>query len=177
MSDESIAVTLRPAQPEDEDFLVAVYGSTREEELAMTQWDAAQRAAFVRFQFAAQQHFYQTEYPRAEHQIILAGDQAVGRLYVDHREEEIRILDLTLLTAERGRGIGTPLIKQLMDEAAAAAKPLTIHLETFNRSRSLFARLGFAPVGDNGMHTLFEWRPAQPQFAVSRSGILAGHHS
>jgi GNAT superfamily N-acetyltransferase len=162
MNDAPTAITLRPAQPEDEDFLVAVYGTTREEELAMTPWDAAQRAAFVRFQFAAQRNYYQTEYPQAEHQIILTGDRAVGRLYVDRRRDEIRILDLTLLTAERGRGIGAALIRRLMDEAAAAAKPLTIHLETFNRSRSLFARLGFAPAGDNGMHTLFEWRPSQP---------------
>ncbi len=159
MNNESIPVTLRPARPEDEDFLCAVYGSTREDELAMTPWDAAQREAFVRFQFAAQQNFYQTEYPHAQHQVILDGDRAVGRLYVDRRADEIRILDVTLLTAERGRGLGESLIRQLMAEAESAGKPLTIHIETFNRSRRLFERLGFKAAADHGLHILFEWLP------------------
>lgn len=158
MSSETTPITPRPARTEDEDFLVAVYGSTREDELAMTPWDAAQRDAFVRFQLAAQQRFYQTEYPHAEHQIVLAGDRPVGRLYVDRRADEIRILDVTLLQAERGRGLGESLLRQLMVEAERAGKPLTIHVETFNRSRRLFERLGFKAAADNGLHILFEWR-------------------
>ncbi len=160
MDKESKTVALRPAQPQDEVFLAAVYASTREDELAMTPWDAAQREAFVKFQFEAQQQFYQTEYPQAQHQVILLGDERAGRLYVDRRAGEIRILDLTLLPQHRGRGIGSPLIEQLKGEAAGAGKPLTISLENFNRSRRLFERLGFAPVSENGFHILYEWKPA-----------------
>jgi GNAT superfamily N-acetyltransferase len=149
------AVTLRPAQAEDEAFLASVYGSTREQELAMVPWDTAQRDAFVLFQYRAQLQHYQTEYPNAEHQVILAGDQPVGRLYVDRREAEIRILDITLLTPCRGQGIGTPILRQLMDEAARAGKPLSIHLDSFSQSHSLFERLGFKPAETTGFHTLF----------------------
>lgn len=170
-SNEANNINLRPARAEDEAFLCAVYGSTREQELALTPWNEEQRAAFISFQFAAQQQFYQTEYPRAEHQIILRNNEPIGRLYVDRRETERRILDITLLPAARGQGIGTLLIKQLMAEAAATGKAVTIHLETFNPARALFARLGFVPVGDNGMHTLYEWQP--------ESGIIGArewHH-
>ncbi len=154
------AVTLRAVAPEDETFLTAVYGTTRANELSAVPWTAEQREAFIRFQFAAQTQHYQTEYPEAVHQIVLFHQQPVGRLYVDRRAHEIRILDLTILPAHAGAGIDVQLIRQLMREAARAGLSLTIQLESFNPARELFARLGFVPVAEFGFRTLFEWRAA-----------------
>jgi RimJ/RimL family protein N-acetyltransferase len=151
------AVTLRPAQPEDEAFLATVYGSTREQELAMTPWTAEQREAFIRFQYTSQLTHYQTEYPRAEHSVILLGDRQVGRIYLDRRQSEIHILDITLLTLHRGQGIGTPILRRVMDEAAQAGKSVSINLDSFNQSHQLFERLGFKPTETIGFHTLFVW--------------------
>jgi predicted GNAT family acetyltransferase len=83
----------------------------------------------------------------------------VGRLYVSRKEREIRILDVTILPEYRGRGLGTPLIRDLMDEAARAGKSLSVYVETFNPSSNLFERLGFAKVSDDGVNYLMEWRP------------------
>lgn len=150
-------VTLRPVAAEDDAFLCAVYGSTREEELAQVPWTAEQRAVFIRFQFDAQQRHYQSEFPHAVHQIILRDGVPVGRLYVDRRAHELRILDLALLTAARGHGIGSWLLQRLMEEAATARLPLTIQLDRFGRGHALFARLGFAPVSESESHTLYQW--------------------
>lgn len=153
-------VTLRPAQPEDEAFLAAVYGSTRERELAMVPWTDEQRETFIRFQYTAQLTHYQTEYPQAEHSVILSGEKPVGRIYLDRRESEFRILDITLLPCFRGQGIGTPIIRQIMDEAAQAGKSVGIQLDFYGQSQRLFIRLGFTPGETNGFHTLFVWNPA-----------------
>lgn len=161
---KEMTVSLRPFQPEDEEFLVKVYGSTREAELAMVPWDAARREAFVRAQLTAQLRHYQTEYPRAIHRIVELDGHPIGRIYVDRRPAEIRILDITLLPEHRGKGIGSPLIRALMDEAERDGKSLTIHLESFgpgSRSQSLFRRLGFRPGETNGFHILFAW-PGEP---------------
>ena len=152
-------VSLRAVQPEDETFLTSVYGSTREQELAMTPWTVEQREAFIQFQYTAQLAHYQTEYPRAEQSVILLGDNRVGRIYVDRRESEIHILDITLLTQYRGQGIGTPILQQVMDEAAQAGKSVSINLDSFNQSHQLFARLGFKPTETTGFHTLYVWNP------------------
>ena len=154
-------VTLRPARTEDDEFLCAVYASSREQEMAQVPWSAEQREAFIRFQFAAQQQHYQTEYPDAEHRIVLVNGQPAGRLYVDRRANEIRIMDITLLTALRGQGVGSRLIGELMEEARQARKRLTIYVESFNRSRRLFERLGFVVVEQDGFLLLFEWRAAE----------------
>jgi GNAT superfamily N-acetyltransferase len=156
---EANAVSLRIVRDEDEEFLRAVYAGTRAEELALVPWDEAQRTAFIRFQFAAQQRFYMSEYPDAQHHVILNHGRPVGRLYVDRRAQEIRILDIALLPAHRGLGIGTPLITALMAEAAGSARALSIYVERDGRARRLFARLGFSVREESGLQVLMEWRP------------------
>jgi GNAT superfamily N-acetyltransferase len=159
--DGSRVLTFRPATADDEPFLLAVYGSTRLEELALTNWDQAQRDAFLSMQFAAQQAHYRQNYPRAEHLIIVLNGESVGRLYVAEIEAEIRIVDVTILLEQRNAGIGTPIIRQLMEEAAVIGKPLRIYVESFNPSRDLFERLGFVKIDESGYSYLLEWR-AQP---------------
>jgi GNAT superfamily N-acetyltransferase len=155
--DNDKTVSLRPIAPQDESFLLQVYASTRAEELALVPWTEAQREAFVKMQFDAQQQHYQSHFPSAAHEVIERASQPIGRLYVLRTDEFIRILDITLLPEFRSAGLGTPLIKDLMDEAAAAAKPLRINVESFNPSLRLFERLGFKKVQENGMHFLMEW--------------------
>lgn len=156
---DSRLITFRPVVSDDEPFLLDVYGSTRLEELALTNWDQVQRDAFVQMQFTAQQAHYLQTYPNAEHLIILLDGEPVGRLYVAEIEAEIRIVDLTILPEHRNTGIGTPIIRQLMEEAAAIRKPLRIYVESFNRSLLLFERLGFIKVDESGYSYLLAWRP------------------
>jgi RimJ/RimL family protein N-acetyltransferase len=153
-----MSVTLRPVTPEDEEFLLRVYASVRAEELARVPWSDAQKEAFVKAQFAAQQLHYQQHNPGATHDIILLNEQSIGRLYVARRDAEIRIMDITILPEHRNQGLGTPLIKDLMDEAARMAKPLTIWVESFNPSHRLFERLGFLIREDDRVNHLMEWR-------------------
>ena len=153
--------TLRPVGSDDYDFLVEVYGSTRAEEMALVPWTTEQQLAFVRSQFAAQQDHYAKTYPTANHDIIVSNDRPVGRLYVARLDQEIRIVDITLLPAERNAGIGSYLIKQLVDEANRSGKITRIFVEEFNRSLRLFERLGFSPSEQHGIHVLMQYNPGQ----------------
>lgn len=152
-------VTLRPVESSDHEFLVAVYWSTRADELALVPWTTEQQELFVRAQFAAQQDHYGKHYPDGRHDIIMFDGRAVGRLYVARLDHEIRIVDITVLPAERNAGIGSYLIQQLLDEARHTAKVTRIYVETFNPSLRLFERLGFAPAEQNGFHLLMQWNP------------------
>lgn len=152
------AVTLRPVEPDDEPFLFIVYASTRMAELAQVPWDEAQREAFLRMQFEAQQYHYRKHYPDASHEIILLKGEPIGRVYVAREEQAITILDITLVPEHRSCGLGTPLIKDLQSEAARAGKALHIYVENFNPSLRLFERLGFSGIGDDGVNILMEWR-------------------
>lgn len=156
---EQLAIyTLRPVQEADEELLLELYASTRTDEMALVPWDAAQKLAFVQMQFRAQQKHYQAYFPRAAHEMIEVEEQPVGRLYVDRRETEIRILDVTLLPQARGHGIGTQILLDLMKEADHRNQSCSIYVESFNRSLGLFQRLGFVKTEESGTSWLMEWR-------------------
>ena len=153
-------ITLRPVGSEDDEFLVTVYGSTRAAELALVAWTIEQQQVFVRSQFAAQQDHYTEKYPAANHDIIMFDDHPVGRLYVARLDHEIRIVDLTVLPVAQNAGIGTYLIRQLLDETKHTGKITSIYVEEFNPSLRLFDRLGFSVKEQQGFHLLLEWSPS-----------------
>jgi GNAT superfamily N-acetyltransferase len=165
MSEEGVSdqqlpdVQLRAVSAEDETFLQAVYDSSRADELARVPWSDAQREAFVRMQFTAQQNHYREHFPDATHDLVLVDGHPAGRLYVDRRASEIRILDITLLTAYRARGIGSALINTLIEEAARTGKSVSIFVENYNPSKHLFERMGFRQLEDDGINLLLA-RPA-----------------
>jgi ribosomal protein S18 acetylase RimI-like enzyme len=159
-------ITLRPAGPSDYDFLLDVYASTRADEMAIVPWTDEQRLAFVKSQFSLQQDHYSKKYPTANHDIILSHGKQVGRLYVASLEKEIRIVDITLLPAERNVGIGSYLLKQLIHQARHESKVTTIYVEVYNPSLSLFKRLGFTASQQDGFHLLMELTPT----TVTESG-------
>lgn len=155
---ENMSITLRAASDEDEAFLREVYASSRAQELAMVPWNDEQREAFLRMQFDAQHSYYHAQFPEASYQIILQDTEPIGRIYILRQEEEIRVLDVTLLAQQRGAGIGTALMRELIDEADRTGKAVNIWVEEYNPSRSLFARLEFLKVREEGINYLLEYR-------------------
>ena len=152
-------ITLRPISESDQEFLYRCYASTRIEELALVPWSDADKEAFLRMQFRAQTEHYSKHYSMAEFQVIQVDGRPAGRLYVARWEKEIRIVDITLLPAFRGRGVGSHLLNVLITESEQAKKPLSIHVEKNNPAMRLYVRLGFKTVGDVGVYDLMQ-RPA-----------------
>jgi ribosomal protein S18 acetylase RimI-like enzyme len=153
-----VAIALRPIRPDDQPFLLGLYATTREQELAALPWDDAQKAAFVRMQFDAQHAYYQEHYADSAFDVVLVGDEPAGRLYVARWPKEIRIIDIAFAPAWRGRGLGTRLLTDLQREARGRRVPLTIHVERFNRALPLYERLGFTMTEDKGVYLFLEWR-------------------
>ena len=112
---------------------------------------------FCRMQFAAQSADYQRNYPDASFQVIERNGVAAGRLLVLRSDEKIHVIDIALLPEHRGAGIGTKLLRELQEEAKAAGKPLTIHVERFNPALRLYQRLGFHMVEEQEVYFLMQW--------------------
>lgn len=145
--------------PEDRPFLRAVYGATRWEELAPTGWTDAQKDAFLDHQFEAQDAHYTGNYDHATYSVIVVDGYPAGRLYVARWADEIRIMDIALLPAARGRGVGTSLLRALIDEAATGDKKVSIHVEAENPAMRLYERLGFVKVEERGPYFLLQLPP------------------
>jgi ribosomal protein S18 acetylase RimI-like enzyme len=154
-------ITLRPAVDGDYDFMRLLYHAARAEEMQHFPFDEAQKAAFLDQQFAAQFEHYGIHYPTCERNIIESDGQPIGRMWIDEWKDQIRLVDIAFMPEWRGSGLGTRLLRQLLDRGAAAGKPVTIHVEAFNPALRLYQRLGFQQVDTNGVHLLMRWTPPQ----------------
>ncbi len=151
-------IVLRPATATDRPFLEQVYAESRAVELSRTEWSAAEKEAFCRSQFAAQDQHYRQHYPDCEFLVIECGGDAVGRLYRERRNDEIRVVDIALLEEARGRGTGGDLMRGILDEAGTAGLAVRIHVERDNPARRLYDRLGFELVEEGEVYDLLAWR-------------------
>ena len=152
-------MTLRPVAPEDDEFLLAVYMSTRADELAQVEWEPGQKESFVAWQFNLQRQEYDTRYPNARYEVILVNGQPAGRIWIGENDTQIRLLDIGLLEEFQNRGVGTFLLKQLIAEALQKNKLLRHMVFVLNNNAHRFyERLGFVEIEDAGGYKHMEWR-------------------
>jgi len=145
-------IGLRPACPADDEFLYRVYASTRREELAITGWTEAEKEAFLRMQSHAQRQSYLTQCPQAQYSIVLRDGEPAGRMIIDRSGPTLLLMDIALLPEYRNLGIGTQLIRDLLDEADRLGQPVRLHVEAFNPAQALYQRLGFVHTGAAGIY-------------------------
>ena len=157
----ALKAVLRPAAEDDYEDLVRVYASTRADELAqVTWWDDEQKLAFCRMQYDAQKKEYDARYPDAQYDLILLDGRTAGRLWVGRGEEETRLLDIIVLPWAQGQGVGTALVRTLIEEARASGKRLRHMVFVMNEgARRLYERLGFVVFEEvGGAYLHMEWR-------------------
>jgi ribosomal protein S18 acetylase RimI-like enzyme len=161
----SHTLSLRHVTPEDDAFLFELYATTRPD-IASLGLPGAQQDMLLRMQWLAQRQGYAARHPHAEHRLVLVDERPAGRLWVAREPAELRLVDISLLPAHRGSGLGTTLLRALQQEATAAGMPLRLSVARDNPARRLYARLGFTPVeameAGAAPYLALEWRPAPP---------------
>ena len=157
--DNGRTITLRTVSAADDEFLLSVYHSTREEELAQATWEPGQKEFFVRWQFELQRREYDSRFPSAEYDVILIDDKPAGRIWIGTDDDEIRLLDIALLPEFQNQGVGTFLLSLLIEEATRANKRLRHMVFVHNNeAHRFYERLGFIVIEDLGAYKHMEFR-------------------
>jgi GNAT superfamily N-acetyltransferase len=157
--DRSIAdrVTLRPAAvPDDEDFLRELYFDTRDDLDGMFADEDLKRNLLL-MQHRGQIQTYARQFPDASNHVVELDGEPIGRLMVDRQPGSIRCIDISLIPEKRGNGIGSFLLKNLLDECAEKGVPCTLHVLITNPARRLYERLGFRVEEDDGTRFFMRW--------------------
>ncbi len=153
-------ITFRPVSDADLPFLAELYASTRQTELAPVPWPEETKRAFLTDQFAKQHEHYQRHYQGADYWLIEHNSKAIGRLYVFRSPGEIRLMDIALMPENRGQGLGTNFLAELLEEADRTSAEVTLHVEGDNPIKRLYQRLGFVYVEQRGPYEFLS-RPKQ----------------
>ena len=161
-------ITLRGAKSADQPWMAALYADVRRDEVRQFGWNVSMTEAFLSQQFELQQRGYLVQHPAAICQVIeraSAGrdgnDEPVGRLWVDRDDDELNLLDISLWSAWRGRGIGSQCLQSLIDEATRCERPIRLHVAHGNPAQRLYERLGFVIVDHCPPYVAMRWQPAR----------------
>lgn len=148
-------LTARPRTLADTEFFAALYASTRATELAPVPWPDEAKQAFLRSQFEAQSRHYDLHYATAEFLVVEREDERIGRMILSWGEQDLHLVDIALIPARCGRGLGTALLRAAMAQAGGS---VSIHVERFNPALRLYQRLGFVPEEDTGVYYRMRWK-------------------
>ena len=156
------SITFRAITEANRLFLVQLYKSSRGDDLRGLGWDEDRIREFLEMQYAAYGNFYRNDFPNASDEVVLWDAKPIGRLIIDRRSDEIRLVDIAVLPDYQNRGFGSQIVRGLQAEAATQHKPLRLHIIRFNRAVGLFERLGFVRASETGTHFQMEWLSEAP---------------
>jgi ribosomal protein S18 acetylase RimI-like enzyme len=131
-TDKPMRITLRHAVAEDFEYCERLYFAGMKniiEELGLSA--IAQKASFPQ-QWAVE-----------EVRIISADGSDVGWLQSDMRKEGLFVGQLFVDSPFQGHGIGTQVMRQLIDEAAGQNQAVSLAVAKINPALRLYKRLGF----------------------------------
>lgn len=165
---------LRPATDDDEPFLQDLFYDVRAVEFLPLQLPEAALSQLMEMQYRAQKSGYAQQFPELESSVVWVGPYRVGRVLVSSSASAIQLVDIALLAAFRGHGIGRGIIDSLCRRAREAGVPLRLSVREENRAMKLYARLGFARRGMNSLNVEMEWGGVAPPESTGDETIPEG---
>lgn len=174
-------VTLRESVAGDAELMLELYAATSERELQAMGWTLGDQPTFVIMQAQTQEWKRARRYPHLDRLVICVDGEPAGRLLVSCETALLEIVDIALLPRYRGRGIGTHLLAQVLEEARATRVPVQAAIAEDNKALVLFGRLGFTASDESDGVCTLTWRPplalvpagAREEAFVRGSGVRA----
>ena len=77
------------------------------------------------------------------------------------QEIEVFLRFIEVLPEYQNQGVGTALIKSILDEAHPTGQPVGLQVLKVNPARSLYERLGFLTTGETATHYMMRTTPEQ----------------
>lgn len=105
-------------------------------------------------------------------QVIVLNGRDVGMIRTSETEDRVVLDDIEILPAFQGRGLGTAVVKAVLDYAEGRGKDTALEVLTLNPARRLYQRLGFQIIGQDRVHTRMLHRAAVAHAGMPASAAL-----
>jgi GNAT superfamily N-acetyltransferase len=176
MSDLTSLARLRLCHASDDVLLYDIFCTTWQSEVAaLPNQNLAQHV--LRIQHIAQERRFANRYPGFERFVVVEDGEPAGRLYVHQNASQLEIVDFTLLTAFRSRGIGTALMREVVEMAKREDQAISLRVgRRLRRVTEFYLRLGFDLVAVDDLDNTFEWAPAPVEAEAPQAAAHAHLH-
>jgi len=164
-----MTITRRPETPADEPFLRQMTIASLTQELMAWMWPEAIRDQLLLMQYTAKLGSLRSNHPAASSEIILADGEPAGWIFLDESPEQIHLCEIMTLIEQRGKGVGSTVLREVLEAADRAGKPVRLLVSVTNTGAvKLYERLGFVRTAGNEVQHEME-RPTAPDRATGRS--------
>jgi ribosomal protein S18 acetylase RimI-like enzyme len=150
MEQAGLELTTRDASPNDVEWLMDLRLATMSEHIersGQTLSAADQRDRVI--------------YAFSSIRVVRRGGLDIGMMKVMRAADVWRLVQIQLLPQFQALGLGSSLIRELLDDARRAGVPVSLHVLKVNPAMRLYARLGFAIVADEGHTYEMRWTPSE----------------
>jgi GNAT superfamily N-acetyltransferase len=142
-------LTLRPATHADGAFLFRLLKVALGPYVAQTWgWDEKW-----------QRTYFWSRFDPASSQIVVLRGRDVGVLSMIEEQDVVLLNQIYLLPEAQGQGVGTILIRSVLDRAFARCLPVRLRVLRVNPARRLYERLGFAVTAETETHLVMQVAP------------------
>lgn len=142
-------VTLRPAEQYDRGFAAELYlDSMRRHLTALGRWDEARAKARFRRVFSLEQS-----------SVLCHDGHDIGWMQISESRECVYVHQIHIIERFRNQGIGSSLIRGLLDRSKGTQKTATLNVIRGNPAIVLYLRLGFRIIDATEERLRMVWEP------------------
>jgi RimJ/RimL family protein N-acetyltransferase len=148
----STVVATRPVTSEDASLLYEVF-VTGEAAAWTAMLPNVDNGPVLQRMFAGRQAEYSSQFPEAQHHVIVIDGEPAGQVRWAERDADVQIVDIGLLPSYRRRGAAAAVYTRLIEHARRVRKPVRSTVTKLNEpSVALHHRLGFRVESENDTH-------------------------
>ncbi len=116
---------------------------------------------FGSFDEKMQDEFFAKSWKPETHEILVSDSADIGYCSIVRTPGHIFLSELLLLPSAQGKGIGTRMLGELIEESKAKNIPITLQVLKENQAQHLYRKMGFKDVETNSKHIQMEFSPSQ----------------
>jgi ribosomal protein S18 acetylase RimI-like enzyme len=95
-----------------------------------------------------------------KYEILSSNGTDCGFISIERNKEYIFIHEIVLLPEFQGKGIGSSLVKEIIQEASLKNIPVRLQVLKENQAQHLYRKLGFKDTGVTDTHFKMELKPS-----------------
>lgn len=152
-------LSLRPMRDQDRPFIESLYRATRED-LRLIDAEEDFIEELIAMQERAQREGYGDMFPNALYFVAEYHGERIGRATLDFGDTEIRVVDIALISAARGKGLAVQILRAVQLAASKIGAPVTLTVRWDNvTAKNVYLQLGFGVVEIAPPYERMVWYP------------------
>jgi len=142
-------ITKRSATEEDTDFARKAHHAAYHDVVVRQ---------FGHFDEKEQDDFFDESWNKDPYEILLNNEEESGYCSIEYFPDHIFVHELVLLPEFQGKGIGSKVLKDIMDDARVKNIPIKLRVLKENRAQELYRKMGFEETETNDISIFMELR-------------------